>query len=417
MKMLAIIRREYLERVRTKGFVISTLLIPLLMALIMVVPMLTMQSVDTRNTIGLIDPSGEYFALLDAALSSQEDLHVSLIPLPVAGGDIAGATANLQDQIRDESLDGGVVIGDGFVGAPKATYYSRSVSGSIVRDDLQPALDRVLRQARFAKAGVPDSLHAYLSERVAWESLSVGDTGEATSRDEGGVMLLAFTLIMMLYMMVLVYGQQTLTAVIEEKSSRVVEVLLSSVPSSQLMFGKVVGIGGAGLTQVAIWTAAIFVMAGQGLSVGGISFDASYLTPMILGSFMMFFVLGFLLFSMMYAGVGALCNSIQEAQPFATPIMMFVIIPMMLMTLVLRAPGSPLATVLSLIPMFSPILMFMRVCLASPPLWQVVLSWVLMSLTIWMMSRAAGKLFRVGILMSGSAPNWATLVRTLRQPD
>jgi len=168
---------------------------------------------------------------------------------------------------------------------------------------------------------------------------------------------------------------------------------------------------------VAIWTAAIFVMAGQGLSVGGISFDASYLTPMILGSFVVFFVLGFLLFSMMYAGVGALCNTIQEAQPFATPIMMFVIIPMMLMTLVLKAPGSPLATVLSLIPMFSPILMFMRVCLASPPLWQVVLSWVLMSATIWMMSRAAGKLFRVGILMSGSAPNWATLIRTLRQPD
>ncbi|MBK9305251.1 MAG: ABC transporter permease [bacterium] len=417
MKMLAIIRREYLERVRTKGFVISTLLIPLLMALIMVVPMLTMQSVDTRNTIGLIDPSGEYFSRLDESLSSQEDLHVSLIPLPVTGGDVAAATAGMQDQIRDESLDGGVVIGDDFVGTPKATYYSRSVSGSIVRDDLQPALDRVLRQARFARAGVPDSLHAFLSERVAWESLSVGDTGEATRRDEGGVMLLAFTLIMMLYMMVLVYGQQTLTAVIEEKSSRVVEVLLSSVPSSQLMFGKVVGIGAAGLTQVAIWTAAIFVMAGQGLSVGGISFDASYLTPMILGSFMVFFLLGFLLFSMMYAGVGALCNSIQEAQPFATPIMMFVIIPMMLMTLVLRAPGSPLATVLSLIPMFSPILMFMRVCLASPPLWQVLLSWVLMSATIWMMSRAAGKLFRVGILMSGSAPNWATLIRTLRQPD
>jgi len=417
VKMLAIIRREYLERVRTKGFVISTLLIPLLMALIMVVPMLTMQSVDTRNTIGLIDPSGEYFARLDEALSAQQDARVSLIPLPVAAGDVAAATAGLQDQIRDESLDGGVVIGDDFIGTPKATYYSRSVSGSIVRDDLQPALDRVLRQVRFDRAGVPDSLHAYLSARVAWESLSVGDTGEATRRDEGGVMLLAFTLIMMLYMMVLVYGQQTLTAVIEEKSSRVVEVLLSSVPSSQLMFGKVVGIGGAGLTQVAIWTAAIFVMAGQGLSVGGISFDASYLTPMILGSFMVFFLLGFLLFSMMYAGVGALCNTIQEAQPFATPIMMFVIIPMMLMTLVLRAPGSPLATVLSLIPMFSPILMFMRVCLASPPLWQVVLSWVLMSATIWLMSRAAGKLFRVGILMSGSAPNWATLVRTLRQPD
>jgi ABC-2 type transport system permease protein len=417
VKMFAIIRREYLERVRTKGFVISTLLLPLLMSLTMLVPMLTMKSVDTRNTIGLIDPSGSFFASLDAALSEQKDARVSLIPLQVAGGDVAAATASLQDQIRDESLDGGVVIGDDFIGVPKATFYSRSVSGSIIREDLQPALDRVLRQTRFARAGVPDSLHAYLLERVDWTSLSVGDEGEATRRDEQGVFVLAFVLIMMLYMMVLLYGQQTLTAVIEEKSSRVVEVLLSSVPSSQLMFGKVVGIGGAGLTQVGIWVTALFVMAGQGISVGGLSFDASFLTPMILGSFVVFFVLGFLLFSMMYAGIAALCNTIQEAQPFATPIMMFVIIPMLLLSLVLRAPNSTLATVLSLIPMFSPVLMFIRVCLSTPPLWQVLLSWVLMSASIWVLSRAAGKLFRVGILMSGSAPNWATLIRTLRQPD
>jgi ABC-2 type transport system permease protein len=415
--MLAIIRREYLERVRTKGFVISTLLLPLLMSLTMLVPMLTMKSIDTRNTIGLIDPSGTYFAALDAALAAQQDARVSLIPIPVAGGDVAAAAAGLQDQIRDESLDGGVVIGDDFIGAPKATFYSRSVSGSIIREDLQPALDRVLRQTRFERAGVPDSLHSYLLERVAWESLSVGDEGEATRRDEQGVFVLAFILIMMLYMMVLLYGQQTLTAVIEEKSSRVVEVLLSSVPSSQLMFGKVVGIGGAGLTQVGIWVAVLVFMAGQGISVAGLSFDASFLTPMILGSFVIFFVLGFLLFSMMYAGVGALCNTIQEAQPFATPIMMFVVIPMLLLSMVLRAPSSTLATVLSLIPMFSPVLMFIRVCLSTPPLWQVLLSWVLMGATIWLMSRAAGKLFRVGILMNGSAPNWATLVRTLRQPD
>ena len=178
-----------------------------------------------------------------------------------------------------------------------------------------------------------------------------------------------------------------------------------------------VGIGGAGLTQVAIWVAVLVYMAGQGISVAGLSFDASFLTPMILGSFVVFFVLGFLLFSMMYAGVGALCNTIQEAQPFATPIMMFVVIPMLLLSMVLRAPSSTLATVLSLIPMFSPVLMFIRVCLSSPPLWQVLLSWVLMSATIWLMSRAAGKLFRVGILMNGSAPSWATLIRTLRQPD
>jgi len=415
VKTFAIIRREYLERVRSKGFIISTVLIPLMMSLMLLIPMLTMDKVDAERTVGVVDPSGEHFSALRDIMDEREKPRVALIPLdePTPEAAIAEMTA----RIRDEDLDAGLFIAPDFVTSRQASFYSKSVSAGIVRELIAPALNRVLRENRFAEAGVPDSLHTYLSAWTDWTTLSVSEEGETTSRDEDGVFAVAFTLIMILYMMVLVYGQQTLTGVIEEKSSCVVEVILSSVPASHLMQGKILGIGSAGLTQVGIWTVAIVGLSARGIDIGGMSIDASFLTPMMLASFVIFFVLGFMLFSTLYAGVGSLCNTVQESQQFATPIAMFVIIPMLLLTLVMMDPSGTLATILSLVPFFTPILMFMRVCLETPPIWQIVLSWVLMVVTIYGLTRVAGKLFRVGILMHGAAPSWGTLVKVLRQAD
>jgi ABC-2 type transport system permease protein len=417
-KTFAIIRREYLERVRSKGFIISTVLIPLMMSLVMVIPMLTMDKVDPDRTVGIIDPSGDiYPALRDSLAARERTATVTLIPLDVPPGDLEGAIADMTDRIVSEELDAGVVLGPDFVETPEATFYSNSVSSSIIREMIEGPLYRVLRHYRFEDAGVPDDLHAYLTGWPDWTTLSLDAAGEAISRDDDGVFAVAFTLIMILYMMVLVYGQQTLTGVIEEKSTRVVEVILSSVPASRLMQGKILGIGGAGLTQVGIWTIAIIALSARGITIGSMNLDTTFLTPLMLSSFVIFFVLGFLLFSTLYAGVGSLCNTVQESQQFATPIAMFVIIPMLLLTLIIMDPSGTLATVLSLIPFFTPILMFMRVCLETPPLWQILLSWVLMVLTIYGLTRMAGKLFRVGILMHGAAPSWATLVKVLRQAD
>ncbi len=416
-KTIAIIRREYLERVRSKGFIIGTVLIPLMMSLVMIIPMLTMENVDAERTIGVIDPSGRIYPALRDSMADRERFKATLVPLAVPTEGLDAAIEDLTARIVAEELDAGVVIGADFVTEPEAVFYSNSVSSSFIREMIERPLGRVLRHYRSESAGVPDSLRTYLTGWPSWTTLSVSEQGEATSRDDDGVFAVAFTLIMILYMMVLVYGQQTLTGVIEEKSSRVVEVILSSVPASRLMQGKILAIGGAGLTQVAIWTLAIVGLSTRGVAIGGFNLDATFLTPLMLASFVIFFLLGFLLFSTLYAGVGSLCNTVQESQQFATPIAMFVIIPMMLLTLVMMDPGGTLATVLSLIPFFTPILMFMRVCLETPPLWQILLSWFLMITTIYGLTRMAGKLFRVGILMHGAAPSWGTLVKVLRQAD
>jgi len=219
---------------------------------------------------------------------------------------------------------------------------------------------------------------------------------------------------MMIYFMVLVYGQQNLTVVIEEKSSRMVEVLLASLKPEQLMFGKVMGIGLAALTQVSVWTLAGVMLSAQGIAVAGASINLTMFGPWFWVNFLLFYFLGYFLYASLFAGIGAMCNSVQDAQQFSGPLTMGLVVPIMLMMLVIKAPDQTLATVLSLVPFFSPILMFMRISVSSPPIWQVVLSWVLLGLTIWWAVNAAGKLFRAGILLYGASPTWASLARALR---
>ncbi len=416
-KLIAIIRREYLERVRSKGFVISTVLIPMLMSLTIVVPMLVGEKVDERSTVAVLDPNGRWLADIERVVAERSGGNVEIMPLRLDGQSLEVREQAVQDLVREGVVKGGIVLDEDFMGTEKLRFYVKSVAAGLASDTLRPAIIQVLRSARFAEAGIPESQTAYLLSYTRWERLTVQEEGGATQRDERAVFGMAMTLIMMLYMMVLLYGQQTLTGVIEEKTTRVVEVLLSSVPSRTLMLGKILGIGSAGLTQVLIWTLSIWAASTRGLNVAGMTFDASVLSPFILVSFLMFFVLGFLMFSALYAGVGAVCNTLQEAQPFSTPIMMFIIIPMVMMMVVMKDPGGTVATVMSLIPMFTPIMMFMRVILETPPMWQIVLSWVLVGGSIIVFARAAGKLFRVGILMHGAAPTWGTLVKVLRQPD
>jgi ABC-2 type transport system permease protein len=415
-KILTIIRKEYLERVRSKSFVIGTLLGPALMSLFIVLPVLLSETGgDEERTVGVLDLSGDVLEPLRAVLQDRGDGNVELLPIDCPGGDQDACAEDLKRRIVAGTVHSGIVIPADYMADPQATFYNRSVSSLVLRDEvLSPALNRVLREGRFQRAAVAESLYTYLTARTDWSSRTVTDEGGEQEQHEEVSFIMAFVLIMIIYIMVIMYGSHTLTAVIEEKSSRMAEVMLASVSSGHLMMGKVMGIGLAGLTQFGIWAVAFFALSQRGVSVGEFTLDASFLTPVILLSFVVFFLLGFFLYATLYAGVGALCNSVQDSQQFHTPLAMGLVIPMMLLSLILRAPDSTLAVVLSLVPLFSPVLMFMRVCVETPPLWQILLSWLLMTTSIWFAARGAGKLFRLGILMHGASPTWASLVRMLR---
>ncbi len=415
-KVVTVIRKEYLERVRSKSFIIGTLLGPALMSLVIVLPLLLMDSgVEENRTVGVIDVSGEYFRHFDASLRERGHDYITLVPVSVEHRPLAAGVEELKAGILDEIFNCGVVIDADYMRTRQLTFYNTSISSRILGAEiLYPSLNRVLRQARFASVDVPDSLQSFLAARADWTTIAISAEGGEEEQDDSSVEVMAISLIMIIYMMVIVYGSHTLTAVIEEKNSRIVEVLLSSISPANLMLGKVLGIGLAGLTQFGIWCLAFFILSQKGVSIGEITLNASFLSPVVLSSFLMFFLLGFFLYATLYAGIGAMCNSVQDSQQFHTPLVMGLVLPMLLLSFVMRTPDATVSVVLSLVPLFSPVLMFMRVCVQQPPLWQIALSWLLLGVSIWIASRMAGKLFRLGILMYGASPTWATLVRALR---
>lgn len=414
-KVFTVIRKEYLERVRSKAFVIGTLLGPAFMGLIVLGPALLAEVAEDQDRIvGVIDGTGVVVAALDSALSRAGNGYVSLRTLECEPLAAERCIIELKTMVRSEEIDAGLVIPADFYDAPKLTFYSTSHVAAVLRQDaLGPALNRVLREERFLREGVAGERQSYLLAGADWTSLML--TEESEEAQNAGVGIIGgIMMVMIIYFMVLVYGQQNLTVVIEEKSSRMVEVLLSSLRPEQLMLGKVMGIGLAALTQVAVWTLAGFVVSAQGISVAGATINLSLFGPWLWVNFLLFYILGYFLYASLFAGIGAMCNSVQDAQQFSGPLTMGLVLPILLMMLIIKAPDQPLTTVLSLIPLFSPILMFMRICVSSPPLWQVLLSWALLVMTIWWANKAAGKLFRAGILLYGSSPTWGSLAKALK---
>jgi ABC-2 type transport system permease protein len=412
-KVLTVIRKEYLERVRSKAFLIGTLVGPALMGLVVLGPALLADVAEEQDrTLGVIDATGTAADALAVQLVDRGADHVSLRVLPCDGDE--ACVEELKRMVRTEEVDAGLVIPVDFYETPRPVFYNTSVGADVLRGEtLSPALNRVLREERFRREGVDPTRQDFLLARADWTSLML--TEKAEEAQNAGVGIVGgIVMVMIIYFMVLVYGQQNLTVVIEEKSSRMVEVLLASLRPEQLMFGKVMGIGLAALTQVAVWTLAGIAVSAQGVAVAGANINLSLFGPWFWVNFLLFYFLGYFLYASLFAGIGAMCNSVQDAQQFSGPLTMGLVVPIMLMMLVIRAPDQTLSVVLSLVPFFSPILMFMRISVGSPPVWQVLLSWALLLATIWWANQAAGRLFRAGILLYGAAPTWKSLARALR---
>jgi ABC-2 type transport system permease protein len=219
-------------------------------------------------------------------------------------------------------------------------------------------------------------------------------------------------------MTIAIWGQQVMTGVLEEKGSRIVEVLVASVRPFDLLMGKLVGICCLGLTQIAIWFATLIALTAPGV-VASIAFlpegvHLPTVTLLLAVNFAIYFVLGFLVFASFYAAIGAAFNNVQEAQQVAAFVVFFLIAPLFLMFRIVNDPDSTLAVVTSLIPPFTPLLMMLRIALQPPPAWQVLLSYVLTLGFLWGMIWLAARIYRTGILMYGKKPTIQEIWRWVR---
>jgi ABC-2 type transport system permease protein len=419
-------RREFLARVRSRWFLFSTLVVPVLFLGAMILPaVLVDRSVDDPKPILVIDPAGSGIA--DQLI---ESLRTSEIPaeLLVDRGRRTTLDPSNLDSLRSRIISGQasaeaerpaawLYLPPDVIETGTAVLVEDRDTGPVLRRRVSSVLQEVVTTARLEQAGVGA---ATIDGALRPTSLSV----EPLSAEDGPAGLrqaLGFLFAMALYVMFIVYGQMIARGVLEEKTSDIVEILISSLRPWEMMLGKILGIGGVGLTQVAIWgvviaVASMFGLAGAAPALAELGLDISGVAvpwDLILWS-LVYFVTGYLLYSGVFAAAGALVTSEQDVQQVLIPALMPIILPILVLPAAMQTPDAPWVVAMSLFPFFSPILMPMRIAASHVPLWQSALAVVLLLAATLVLAWAAGRIYRVGILMKGKRPNLPELVRWLR---
>jgi ABC-2 type transport system permease protein len=435
-KILSVIKREYIQIVRTKGFIIGTILGPVLMAGMFVVPMMVASmTVAKQETIGVVDLSREIFLDLDKKLGEEEYMLRGGFRRYVlkkfelsAGGSVIELKKSLNAKVLNKELSAYIlipehVLGDEAVvaavqeagsGDNDIEYVSQHTTDFEKLGSLNSALNSVIIEKRLKREGLDPEKISQFIQRVRLKPIKVTKKGE--EEDTMGTFWVSYFLALIIFMSIFIYGSVIMRGVIEEKSSRVIEVILSSMRPFQLMLGKILGIGAVGLTQFSIW--AIFGLAVTSYSMSfipaGVEISLVSIPTYVFIYFVIFFILGYFLYATFYAAVGSMVNSEKEAQQLMMPISMLFILPMFLLIFVIRSPESGLSVFLSLFPLFTPSIMMLRIAVLLPPFIQIGASIVLLILSVLLMTWLAAKIYRVGVLMYGKPPKFAEIVRWIR---
>jgi len=414
-KVRAIIKREYVEHIRRKAFWIFTILLPIMWIGFFAVSILTQTRVSGTRRIAVIDPTGKYFAPLREEIAREGDTRrFALVAMPVPPSGIDALRAELRKRIAAKTLDGYLLLDAASIESGRVAYRASSVSDFTYQSLLERHLNAVLLRERLLERGIPPDAIAKLEKTVSID---------AKRADEKETSLgVQFVFFVFLYATLIQYGMYNLRGVIEEKSNRIVEIVISSVRPTELMLGKVIGIGLVGLTQYAIWSVLamnLALLSGSGIAATvGFGHGAIPTVPMAtIAYFVLFFLLGYFFYASIYTAIGAPFNSDQEAQQLAMIPTLMIVSIWAFWGVILNNPNGTLATVLSLIPPLTPMVMFFRVTLAPVPAWQVAASIGIMLVAIVAMSWFAGKIYRVGILMYGKKPTVPEIFRWMRHSD
>ena len=407
-----IIRREYLERVRTKAFWITTILVPALMGAFTILPAkLMMSQRGSDQHIAIVTSDAAFADVLEGSLARSAEQLGRKYKLERVVGGTSQQLEDLKTQVKKGELDGVLVATDELLDQHKVVFSARTTTGMIESGVLRGAARIAYLQRQLAAQGVsPQKVEELLRQDFELDTrlVTAGKESKASGR---AAFFLTMALVMVLYMSILLHGIAVMRSVLEEKSSRIVEVLLASVTAKELMAGKILGVGAVGLTQLAVWYG-----VGALLGVGAAAQIAAVSGPinipvLALALFPVFFVLGYFLYASLWAMLGAMSNSEQEAQQMQFFVMLPLILSTVLMGPAIINPSSPMIVVASLFPFCTPLVMYMRIAASEVPAWQIVLSIVLMLAAVYVVLVVASRIYRVGILMYGKRPTLPELIK------
>ena len=429
-KFLAVVKREYVQRVRAKMFIVSTILLPMVMSLFGIVPALII-SIDTGSPmrVAIVDQTGKIYDQLNVAMFNDAGQQENTNPPRGRGfGNFALEKVNASDQsieqirndldrrLRDKQIDGYVILPPDFLDHGQAEFFNRNPGDLISGRLLQSALNRAVREQRLIEAKVDTKTRQGLFKPVELEAVKIGATGQ--ERDSGGSFALVFGIGFVMYLAILMYGQIILGAVIEEKETRIAEILFSSVKPFTLMMGKLVGVSLVALTQLAIWGLAFsaFALYGVGfLASRGLRANIPGIPFLHFIYFGLFFLLGYFIYATIYALVGSMVTTAQEGGQLAMPIILILVISFYLFFPVSRSPDSPFSFWVSMIPFSAPVAMLVRIVTQTPPFWQIALSLLIGFSSVLLIMWIASRVYRVGMLMYGKRASIPEAWRWARQ--
>ena len=451
-KLLAIIKREYLQQVRAKAFWISTFLIPTLGLGLVFIQVALAKNLVAKGKIAVVDMSGRLYepllaehrarpgdedesskkekkdrladskTLEDAAATRKQTVKTELefTKVDATPETLAAVRHRLNEDVQKRRLKAYIVLDEKTLETGAAEWRAESVKAEIVmRQEIANYLSRAATKERLKDRGVDPKIYEAARVRVDLDPHEAKDVESGESgKNVGFNIAVSAIFFFLIYMSIFIYGAYIMRGVLEEKNNRIVEVIVSSVRPTTLMLGKILGIGAVGLTQYSVWAClAIAITLPGAAAVMGMSEGIPHIPAGTIGAFVLFFLLGYFLYASLYAALSAPFNTEQEAQQF-------VIIPGMMLILTsttwffaFNQPNGTLATVLSFFPFTAPLMMFMRISVQTPPLWQIGLSVTILLLTIWAVAWFAGRIYRVGILMYGKKPTLPEIFRWAFQAD
>ena len=434
IKFLAVVKREYLQRVRAKMFIVTTILLPVAMSFFALVPILVINIKTPAVRVAVVDQTGKLYDPLRRSLGSDESEQPAandarpqgrpgltsfvLEEINAQNQSIDQLRDNLNQRLHARQIDGYIILPPDFLEHGQAEFFNNNPGDVFAQPTLQSALGRAVREQRLIEAKVDNKTREHLFQPVDLQAVKIGDTG-GQERNSGDTFAVVFGIGFLMYLSILMYGQIVLGAVIEEKETRIAEILFSSVRPFPLMMGKLVGVSLVALTQLTIWGLAFSAFALFGVNLlasrGVTSFSIPHIPISHFLYFGLFFLLGYFIYATIYALVGSMVTTAQEGGQLAMPIIVMLVVSFYLFLPVSRSPDSPFSFWVSMIPFSAPVAMVVRIVTHTPPFWQIALSLLIGFGSVLVIMWMASRVYRVGMLMYGKRASIPEAWRWARQ--
>jgi len=410
--ILLVAKREYLEQIRGRAFKISTIALPLLIAALLAFSHYMDRKANAGRHIAIVADDASLAGQVRQQMLDDRNAHYTVDVAAPASGE---QRDELQRQVRAKAIDGVLAIDSSNPKKITATFTSLSAGDVSSYGGLQNALNRGVINERMVGKGMTQADADAMLAKVSIEALQLDKDGRIGRSNGSATVIKATLMLIMLSLPIMLYGLDMARAIIEEKTSRIFEVMLAVAKPSDLLAGKLLGVGGVGITQIAIWVVGATVFMGTTLAAELLTGDIAIRFTWTEGIFFpIYFVLGFALFSAIFSGLAATCETAQDLQKFMWVAIVPLYTSMGILPVMINDPNSVWAVAATLCPLTSPYTMISRMGMAVVPLWQIALSVLLLALATWVTLWFSSRIYRVGILMYGKRATLPELLRWLR---